>query len=539
MGIRTADKSRHGPRGRTSSCPTLAPPAEAIEIRGRCCCCPLTTAERCHVRGAGRAGEQRLSGQRRGRRRTWRGSLLRQPSSSAFGDTLQQLAGMQGLGNGISPRKPAEQRRSPSRFPRENIRERSIPGLEPCSACWETNALHATPPWLKNTQTNSLSSVLEEMFKMLSSRTNTCISPPLHGNLDALMNLWKISDCFAACHNEVTEGARSVTWGCIHNKAKVVTYLGATVDERLARSPPTKANRAQPSVGSPDLSKSESCRTMQVVGGFSRGSPVPPPFNSDTAPNSLQSPSSTLNTSLSRAAQISSLTHSQSLCPGLGSRLRLEKTNIGLVHVDYAFIWADILRALQAKSGKSGESAVIAHSPKQLPVPASHIPFFLATYLPFTIHTSHSSPSPFHSSSTTICLQYTTLTTPLPQNNTPHRQPPHHLINTHTNLNLSIAPCSTTKVPLAACLPGCSPIFTEKRRSRKGHTGTRYKNAIATTRRALNWRASMRMKRGEYGAAPELKGGGETGDPRDNPPTGGIVRHDSHLLISWTDPARN
>ncbi|KAJ8869452.1 hypothetical protein PR048_028442 [Dryococelus australis] len=48
------------------------------------------------------------------------------------------------------------------------------------------------------------------------------------------------------------------------------TGHGATVAERLARSPPTKANR------SPDFRKLEECRTMPLNGGFSRGSPVSP-----------------------------------------------------------------------------------------------------------------------------------------------------------------------------------------------------------------------------------------------------------------------
>ncbi|KAJ8882861.1 hypothetical protein PR048_014675 [Dryococelus australis] len=47
---------------------------------------------------------------------------------------------------------------------------------------------------------------------------------------------------------------------------------GVTVAERLARSPPTKANRAQSPAGSPDFRKWESCRTMPLVGGSSRGS---------------------------------------------------------------------------------------------------------------------------------------------------------------------------------------------------------------------------------------------------------------------------
>ncbi|KAJ8883609.1 hypothetical protein PR048_015453 [Dryococelus australis] len=54
---------------------------------------------------------------------------------------------------------------------------------------------------------------------------------------------------------------------------------GARVAEWLASSPPTKANR----VRSPDFRKWESCRTMPLVGGFSRGSPVSPPSHSDAA----------------------------------------------------------------------------------------------------------------------------------------------------------------------------------------------------------------------------------------------------------------
>ncbi|KAJ8881639.1 hypothetical protein PR048_018125 [Dryococelus australis] len=45
---------------------------------------------------------------------------------------------------------------------------------------------------------------------------------------------------------------------------------------RLACSPPTKANRVQSTAGSPDFCKWESCRTMLLVGGFSRRYPVHP-----------------------------------------------------------------------------------------------------------------------------------------------------------------------------------------------------------------------------------------------------------------------
>ncbi|KAJ8869107.1 hypothetical protein PR048_030673 [Dryococelus australis] len=50
-----------------------------------------------------------------------------------------------------------------------------------------------------------------------------------------------------------------------------ICFQGATVAERLAGSLPTKANRAQSPAGSPDFRKWESCRTMPLVGGFSRG----------------------------------------------------------------------------------------------------------------------------------------------------------------------------------------------------------------------------------------------------------------------------
>ncbi|KAJ8877361.1 hypothetical protein PR048_021815 [Dryococelus australis] len=49
-----------------------------------------------------------------------------------------------------------------------------------------------------------------------------------------------------------------------------------TVAARLARSPPTKANRVQSPAGSPDFRKWKSCRTMPLVSGFSRGSPISP-----------------------------------------------------------------------------------------------------------------------------------------------------------------------------------------------------------------------------------------------------------------------
>ncbi|KAJ8884565.1 hypothetical protein PR048_016422 [Dryococelus australis] len=77
----------------------------------------------------------------------------------------------------------------------------------------------------------------------------------------------------------------------------------AAVVKWLACSPFTMANRVQSPVGSPDFRKWESCRTMPLVGGFSRGSPVSRALHSGAAPYSLQSPSSALKTSLDNPEQ--------------------------------------------------------------------------------------------------------------------------------------------------------------------------------------------------------------------------------------------
>ncbi|KAJ8891930.1 hypothetical protein PR048_004489 [Dryococelus australis] len=55
-------------------------------------------------------------------------------------------------------------------------------------------------------------------------------------------------------------------------------FKGTATQYRLCvltdSTPPTKANRVQSPPGSPDLRMWKSCRTMSLVGGFSRGSPV-------------------------------------------------------------------------------------------------------------------------------------------------------------------------------------------------------------------------------------------------------------------------
>ncbi|KAJ8897176.1 hypothetical protein PR048_002522 [Dryococelus australis] len=85
----------------------------------------------------------------------------------------------------------------------------------------------------------------------------------------------------------------------------------ATVAERLDCSPPTRANRAQSPAGSLlDFRKWESCRTMPLVGGFSRGYPCPPTLHSALLHSNFISHSSVLKTSL-RGTQLSRLNSDQ------------------------------------------------------------------------------------------------------------------------------------------------------------------------------------------------------------------------------------
>ncbi|KAJ8893640.1 hypothetical protein PR048_006240 [Dryococelus australis] len=94
-----------------------------------------------------------------------------------------------------------------------------------------------------------------------------------------------------------------------------ITYFAPAVAERLACSPPTKADWVQSPAGSlPDFHIWESCRTMPLLGGFSWGSPVP--FHSGVVPYSPQPPSS-------KDVQLSLFkTHCLPLCCGGGAWFR-------------------------------------------------------------------------------------------------------------------------------------------------------------------------------------------------------------------------
>ncbi|KAJ8893493.1 hypothetical protein PR048_006091 [Dryococelus australis] len=109
-----------------------------------------------------------------------------------------------------------------------------------------------------------------------------------------------------------------------HANQPWLVLKGAAVAERLPCSPHTKANRVRSPAGSlSDFRVWELCRTMPLVYCFLGDFPFPPLFHTGAAIYSPQSPSSALKTSLLRAAQSSSLTHSWS-STGMQTRGKLE-----------------------------------------------------------------------------------------------------------------------------------------------------------------------------------------------------------------------
>ncbi|KAJ8892570.1 hypothetical protein PR048_005151 [Dryococelus australis] len=115
----------------------------------------------------------------------------------------------------------------------------------------------------------------------------------------------------------------------------------ATVSERLACSPPTKANRVQSLAGSPDFRKWKSCRTMLLVSAFSRGTPVSP------AP------------SFWRRSILTSITLIGSQDLTVKSRRNLFTHSLGLADADYIFIYIEVgSRGNQSDGGTFSESAL-------------------------------------------------------------------------------------------------------------------------------------------------------------------------------------
>ncbi|KAJ8866033.1 hypothetical protein PR048_033557 [Dryococelus australis] len=76
--------------------------------------------------------------------------------------------------------------------------------------------------------------------------------------------------------NSLGSSTRGPFGGFLRGTISLHAAESSILHSRLTRSPPTNANRVQSPAGSPDSRKWESCRTIPLVGGFSRGSPVSP-----------------------------------------------------------------------------------------------------------------------------------------------------------------------------------------------------------------------------------------------------------------------
>ncbi|KAJ8893186.1 hypothetical protein PR048_005771 [Dryococelus australis] len=327
-------------------------------------------------------------------------------------------------------------------------------------------------------------------------------------------------------------------YDCQHD-AKVILFtltivtnflllLGSMVAERLTRSPPTKANRSQSRAGSPDFRKWESCQTMPLVGECSRGSPVSP------------------TPSFRRCSLFTS---------PIGSQVLAVKSRPNL------FTHSLLLLATgRDVRDPQGSVHTCGHRPRRR---RSYV--CTDTYKP--------SPRGTHLRHRRVSVGDGGQNCTLIVCAVPQRRRSYVCIETYKP--------SLRGTYLRRRSGNCPHVYTGP----KDDTGTLIKCVIATKRKFLNWPAvsssplfywwevcrknitldaRLTISWGnvyfEHSAAKfkhhqgleSRRGGSElsmeqrrnvrvggTGDPRGNPPTSGIVRHDSHMRKPWSNPTWN
>ncbi|KAJ8893482.1 hypothetical protein PR048_006080 [Dryococelus australis] len=113
-----------------------------------------------------------------------------------------------------------------------------------------------------------------------SNRTAASSRPPVAGRPRSEQVEVLFSRCGKSVGFHFRRGRATLSVACF----RLPSAPGAAVGERLACSPSTEANRVQSLDGSlPNFRIWELCRMMPLVGGFSRGSPVSPPFHFSAA----------------------------------------------------------------------------------------------------------------------------------------------------------------------------------------------------------------------------------------------------------------
>ncbi|KAJ8877588.1 hypothetical protein PR048_022043 [Dryococelus australis] len=256
-----------------------------------------------------------------------------------------------GTENGNLPRKPADQRQCPPRFLHAKVPV-IPPGIELISPRWKASSLATASPKapaclfspLANQSSAHCRSVCCSSLLTVDYRLD-CVDNRLAKAAAKLVNAPAAAQtkptrpAFSATADGVCSSGQyrmsyGLPEGLLHPVqkygpqliSKVLTLSltaftrgllpplvilrlprraqGATVAERLACSPPTKAIRIQSPAGPLRIfacgNRPGRCRWSA---GFRGDLPFPPPLHSGAAPYSPQSPSSALNTSMSRAAK--------------------------------------------------------------------------------------------------------------------------------------------------------------------------------------------------------------------------------------------
>ncbi|KAJ8875099.1 hypothetical protein PR048_022990 [Dryococelus australis] len=207
-------------------------------------------------------------------------------------------AGMKGGGEREIPRKPADQRHRPRRFPLRGV---TPPGIEPGSPRWEASSLTAKPllpPKITYFHDNrKIGHSAAELILLAQEISEACqtYSRPMSEVGQVLLR--EVCRPLVA---SVPRGDRKRVDPSVFPTApqRCTAGTGARLPCRLRpRTTLGRSGRAVKLLAShqgepssipgrliPDFPKWKSCQTMPLVGGFSRGYPVYPPFHSGAAP---------------------------------------------------------------------------------------------------------------------------------------------------------------------------------------------------------------------------------------------------------------
>ncbi|KAJ8871519.1 hypothetical protein PR048_027841 [Dryococelus australis] len=180
-------------------------------------------------------------------------------------------------GNGRSPRKPADQRHRPARFPYAKVGV-TRPGIEPGRPWWEASILTPQPPVTPET----LHALRVREMRRYKCVLVSPVSPPHFLTLDAQLHP-ALKSCVSLMNSHSTRIIKIVN---AKFRLRQLQMLEATLAERLECSPPTKANwvlsPARRHIGF--LVSGNRVGRCRWSAGFLRVLPFPPPLHYSAAP---------------------------------------------------------------------------------------------------------------------------------------------------------------------------------------------------------------------------------------------------------------